>query len=73
MEALKFPTEMLNVLEWPVSFLVEPLQTTFNQVMCIFRGEEVPKKEKNSKLSYLIVNKDKESVDKQDREARTAK
>lgn len=42
-DALKISIEALNVLEQPVSFLVEPLQAMFDLAISIFREEKVQK------------------------------
>lgn len=44
---LKITTDVLNALERPEAFLVEPLQTMFDLVIYTFPGEEVLKEEKN--------------------------
>lgn len=71
-ESLKIPTEMLNVLERPVSSSVYPWQTMIGLIMSIFPGEEAQKEEEKRTLWNKIVNHGMVSLGKEDRHAGTA-
>lgn len=65
-DALELPTDMLNVLEWPALFSMEPLQTIFDLLISTFPLEEVIKTNKDQNLCSLLVNHSVESVDKEE-------
>lgn len=66
-DALRIPTEILNVLERQASFLAEPSQSMFKLVLSIFPLEEELREEKNPSLWKPILNHRVRSLDKKDR------
>lgn len=55
-DASKLPTEVLNILQRPASFLKEPTQTMFDLVMCAVPGDDALVEKKNQNLSSRIVD-----------------
>lgn len=72
-DALKTRAEVLTVLERPVSFWVEPLQTMSNVIVSRFPGEKVLKNEKSQKFWVTNVNDVAEGLDKEDSDIETGR
>lgn len=73
MNALKIPTDVLNTLERPAFFSVEPSQNMFDLVMRTFPGQDVLKARKSRNLSNAVVNLGMKTLVKEDRDAGTAR
>lgn len=71
--ALKIRAKVLNVLERPASFSVEPLQNAFELVMSTFPGDEALKEGENRKLWNVIVIYGVERLDKERRNSGTTR
>lgn len=72
-DALKIYAEVLNVLEQPALFSVEPLQKMSELVMSSFPGKKILKEEGNQKLWSPIVNHGVERVDEEQEDEGTAR
>lgn len=54
--APEIPTEVLNLLERPASFRLEPLQTIFGLVFPTFSGDEVLKGRRSGTFRIRLLN-----------------